>query len=97
MIDFFDFLVVKHRIPSPTREAGDGMEAGKEFSSTKSSSPRSVAEESVKLIRLPKTNISLLKLPPITDDKVKLPVTEPTSPLVLVSFLRLLKKINDHT
>ena len=45
----------------------------------------SAAEESVKLIRLPKTNISLTKLPPITDDKVKLPVTEPTSPLVPVS------------
>jgi len=76
--------VVKHRIPSPTREAGDGMEAGKEFSSSTKSSPRSVAEESVKLIKLPKTNISLSKLPPITDDKVKLPVTEPTSPLVLM-------------
>lgn len=71
--------VVKHRIPSPTREAGDGMEACKE--SIAKLSP-SAAEESVKLIRLPKTNISLTKLPPITDDKVKLPVTEPTSPLV---------------
>ena len=87
------FSVVKHRIPSPTREAGDGMEAGKEFSSSTKSSPRSVAEESVKLIKLPKTNISLSKLPPITDDKVKLPVTEPTSPLVLVSFLTLLKSV----
>ena len=76
--------VVKHRMPSPTREAGDGMEASRE--ATPKSSP-SAAEESVKLIRLPKTNISLSKLPPILDDKVKLPVTEPTSPLVPVSLI----------
>lgn len=84
----YDFLtaqnsrisVVKHRIPSPTREAGDGMEASK-ASSTKSSPP----QDSVKLFKLPKTNISLEKLPPITDDKVTLPITEPTSPLVLLS------------
>ena len=76
--------VVKHRMPSPTREAGDGMEASRE--ATPKSSP-SAAEESVKLIRLPKTNISLSKLPPILDDKVKLPVTEPRSPLVPVSLI----------
>ena len=71
-------------MPSPTREAGDGMEASRE--ATPKSSP-SAAEESVKLIRLPKTNISLSKLPPILDDKVRLPVTEPTSPLVPVSLI----------
>ena len=71
-------------MPSPTREAGDGMEASRE--ATPKSSP-SAAEESVKLIRLPKTNISLSKLPPILDDKVRLPVTEPTSPLVPVSVI----------
>ena len=42
-------------------------------------------QQNVKLIKLPQTNISVEKLPPITDDKVKLPVTEPTSPLVLLS------------
>jgi len=76
--------VVKHRIPSPTREAGDGMEASKNVSPTSNNNdlaPSSVSE-TVKWIKLPQTNISVEKLPPITDDKVKLPVTEPTSPLV---------------
>jgi len=36
-------------------------------------------------IRLPMTNISVDKLPPITDDKVRLPEASPTSPLVKVS------------
>ncbi len=67
-------------MPSPTREAGDGMEAVKEVAMSPQS-PSSMTE-TVKLIRLPQTNISVDKLPPITDDKVKLPVTEPTSPLV---------------
>jgi hypothetical protein len=35
-------------------------------------------------IRLPMTNISLDKLPPITDDKVRLPEASPSSPLVKV-------------
>merc|ERR1712012_1039995 len=75
---------VKHRIPSPTREAGDGMEASKNLSpnNINSLTNSSVSETPVKLIKLPKTNISVEKLPPITDDKVKLPVTEPSSPLV---------------
>ena len=80
---------MKHRIPSPTREAGDGMEATKVTNLNQANSK--VVEEdvtqqqNVKLIKLPQTNISVEKLPPITDDKVKLPVTEPTSPLVLLS------------
>ena len=79
------YLVVKHRIPSPTREAGDGMEATK---SSNNSPNSTITQETpgAKLIKLPQTNIALEKLPPITDDKVKLPVTEPTSPLVPVSF-----------
>jgi len=84
--------VVKHRIPSPTREAGDGMEAVSKSSSPPNSTSNniltnnpSVTEAAVKLIRLPKTNISMEKLPPITDDKVKLRVTEPRSPLVPLS------------
>ena len=79
IVKIFPIVAVKHRIPSPTREAGDGMEASKptqQNSDVKFSSPET------KLIKLPRTNISVEKLPPISDDKVKLPVTEPTSPLV---------------
>ena len=87
------FLVVKVRIPSPTREAGDGMEASKTSSPnnnlTQDSLTNSSVTESVKLIKSPliklpqlDRNISMEKLPPITDDKVKLKITQPTSPLV---------------
>jgi hypothetical protein len=37
-------------------------------------------------IHLPLTNISLDKLPPITDDKVRLPEASPSSPLVKVNL-----------
>merc|ERR1712238_582087 len=84
---------VKVRIPSPTREAGDGMEASKTSSPnnnlTQDSLTNSSATETVKLIKSPliklpqlDRNISMEKLPPITDDKVKLKITQPTSPLV---------------
>ena len=80
---------MKHRIPSPTREAGDGMEATKVTNLNQANSKvveeNVTQQQNVKLIKLPQTNISVEKLPPITDDKVKLPVTEPTSPLVLLS------------
>ena len=93
IIFLFDILAVKHRIPSPTREAGDGMEASKNSSpnSNNSLTNPSVSETPVKLIKLPKTNISVEKLPPITDDKVKLPVTEPSSPL---GMIKLKKRVN---
>ena len=85
--------MVKVRIPSPTREAGDGMEASKTSSPnnnlTQDSLTNSSVTESVKLIKSPliklpqlDRNISMEKLPPITDDKVKLKITQPTSPLV---------------
>lgn len=84
---------VKVRIPSPTREAGDGMEASKTSSPnnnlTQDSLTNSSVTETVKLIKSPliklpqlDRNISMEKLPPITDDKVKLKITQPTSPLV---------------
>ena len=84
-IPSFDLAVVKHRIPSPTREAGDGMESTKVPNTSPNISLNS--ENIVKLIKLPKTNISVEKLPPITDDKVQLPVTEPNSPLVQVKCI----------
>ena len=85
--------MVKVRIPSPTREAGDGMEASKTSSPnnslTQDSLTNSSVTETVKLIKSPliklpqlDRNISMEKLPPITDDKVKLKITQPTSPLV---------------
>ena len=49
----------------------------------KKSSPSDVKRQ----IRLPLTNISLDKLPPITDDKVRLPEASPSSPLVKVIFI----------
>lgn len=60
------------------------MEASKSSNNSPNTSSTSQETTGAKLIKLPKTNIALKKLPPITDDKVKLPVTEPTSPLVPV-------------
>ena len=60
------------------------MEATKSSNNSPNTSVTTQETTGAKLIRLPQTNIALEKLPPITDDKVKLPVTEPTSPLVLV-------------
>ena len=64
------------------------MEASKNSSPNNNNSltNSSVSETPVKLIKLPKTNISVEKLPPITDDKVKLPVTEPSSPLGMIKL-----------
>ena len=61
------------------------MEASKSSNNSPNTSLSTSQETTgAKLIKLPQTNIALEKLPPITDDKVKLPVTEPTSPLVPV-------------
>jgi len=81
-----------HRIPSPTREQGDGMEAepkavnkdcnGKPEVS-KPDPPVPVAVKP-KLITLPQTNIQVDRLPPITADReVDLPAQlPPDTPLV---------------
>ena len=74
----------KHRIPSPTREQGDGMEAEEskklEAEATKTSEAKPPVKQ--KMITLPQTNIKLDKLPPITaDQEVSLPIPD-HSPLV---------------
>ena len=100
------FSVIKHRIPSPTREAGDGMECSdktlksdlSDMSAQKTlksdphlSVPKKGSSSDVKRqIHLPLTNISLDKLPPITDDKVRLPEASPSSPLVKVNPFTLI-------
>ena len=96
---FLCFSVVKHRLPSPIRQAGDGMEEVAVDKALMKTDPRSsVGHGSVvkgselrRQIRLPMTNISLDKLPPITDDKVRLPEASPSSPLVKVSKYSLFK------
>jgi hypothetical protein len=89
------FSVVKHRLPSPIRQAGDGMEETDKTlksdqvlkSDSTPSLRRTGSQPEVKgQIRLPMTNISLDKLPPITDTKVRLPQASPSSPLVKVSI-----------
>ena len=72
----------KHRIPSPTRESGDGSEETSPKPSA--SNPNLKEQPRAKWIHLPQTNIRLEKLPPIRDDNFALPKTEPTSPLVQV-------------
>merc|ERR1712018_327039 len=58
------------------------MEAIKVTNPSSNSGCENSTNSVVKLIKLPKTNISVEKLPPITDDKVRLPATQPSSPLV---------------
>ena len=98
------FSVIKHRIPSPTREAGDGMEcsdktlksdlsdmsAQKTLKSDLSAQKKGSSSDVKRQIHLPLTNISLDKLPPITDDKVRLPEASPSSPLVKVNPFTLI-------
>lgn len=75
------------RLPSPTRECGDGKEA-ENLNATVSNLAKTHETRGPtrdKLIRLPQTNIRLAKLPPISDDKVTLAPITPTSPLVPVS------------
>jgi len=83
----------KYRIPSPTREQGDGMEAEEVAKATDDkvieSAPRTTARylpagpPKKQLITLPHTNIKLDKLPPITaDGDVCLPAQIPANPLV---------------
>eukprot|EP00095_Tigriopus_kingsejongensis_P005349 maker-scaffold34_size539781-snap-gene-0.16 protein:Tk05349 transcript:maker-scaffold34_size539781-snap-gene-0.16-mRNA-1 annotation:"Golgin-45" len=69
----------KPRLPSPTRERGDGKEA--EIESQK----KTLAREA-RLIHLPQTNIKLEKLPPISDGQVQMDPITPTSPLVPMSL-----------
>jgi len=81
----------KHRIPSPAREQGDGMEAEAvaqitgevKVAPAKVCPPRSVGNVNKRLITLPQTNIKLDKLPPITADRdIELPAQIPANPLV---------------
>ena len=85
----------KYRIPSPTRERGDGMEDTESLSPNKKneaihqkqkikiSKPKKNSAE--KLILLPQTGLAVIKLPPIIADKtVPLPSKTPTSPLIQV-------------
>ena len=85
----------KYRIPSPTRERGDGMEATECPSPNKTSevklvkqkpkTPRNKKHLDDKLIILPQTGLAVKKLPPITGNKsVPLPSKTPSSPLVKV-------------
>lgn len=76
--------VVKHRMPSPVRQAGDGMEEDGSCKALKSDHRSGSASDLKGHIRLPMTNISLDKLPPITDDKVILKDASPLTPLVKV-------------
>ena len=88
-------LGVKYRIPSPTRERGDGMEDSECSSPNKSNEvtnrnqkmkfTKSKKQLKDKLIILPQTGLTVKTLPPITADKnVMLPSKTPTSPLVQV-------------
>ena len=75
----------KHRIPSPTREQGDGMEFPEDVKKMEVNFSKSGGTN---VIVLPQTNIKLEKLPPITADKeIQLPDLTPTSPLVKVRRL----------
>jgi hypothetical protein len=85
IFNFEHFSVVKHRMPSPVRQAGDGMEEIRSDKALKSDHRAGSSSDLKGQIRLPMTNISLDKLPPITDDKVRLPEASPATPLVKVS------------
>jgi len=74
---------VPHRLPSPTREQGDGREAGDDVDRTPASAAPPLYSKSAscpKLIHLPQTNIALEKLPPLEpiSSSVELPHGTPT-------------------
>ena len=95
MVNKYQFVGEKHRIPSPTRESGDGMEstectsqANKVELSTLHRSAKATKPPKTrgkKMIILPQTGLAVKKLPPIIADRdVRLPPKTPTSPLVQV-------------
>jgi len=74
---------VPHRLPSPTREQGDGREAGEDVDNTPASAAPPLSYKSAscpKMIHLPQTNIALEKLPPLEpiSSSVELPHGTPT-------------------
>ncbi|TRY67574.1 hypothetical protein TCAL_07826 [Tigriopus californicus] len=71
------------RLPSPTRECGDGKEAEQSVAGVPLAKTHECSSSlRDKRIRLPQTNIRLAKLPPISDDQVTMDPIQPTSPLV---------------
>jgi len=79
---------VPHRLPSPTREQGDGREAADDADGAPASRTAPLSNKSAscpKLIHLPQTNITLEKLPPLEPSSVEMPHGTPKTTLYKMS------------